>query len=157
MDTTVKPGWRDFGRVDALARFDALLALLMDLAEENRRVPILVEGPRDAATLRAFGCAGEIVAFQSGEGLAIVVERVAREHPRVILLPDWDERGERHFDQLATLCAGAGARVERTFWDRIPRALSLPLKDVESLLPYVERGLEQHYRRGMEEHFAQGR
>jgi 5S rRNA maturation endonuclease (ribonuclease M5) len=140
--------------VDAVARLDTLLDLLAQLAEANARVPIVVEGPRDAAALRAFGCRGDAIAFQSGQPLAVVVESIAARHKEIILLPDWDARGVRHFEQLATLFAANGARVDRTFWNRIPRALSLPLKDVESLLPHVERALERYHRRSLEEQFG---
>lgn len=139
------------------ARFEALLDVLDELREANREAPILVEGKRDVATLRALGCDGEIVQLHSGRTLHDVFESLGRAHPRVLIMVDWDRQGGRYRGLAERLASPHGARLDSTYRDAVRELLDLPIKDVESLHAYVTRGLAQHFNESVEEHLTRRR
>lgn len=138
--------------MDERARFEALLRLLDELAEENEEAPILVEGQRDVAALRALGCAGEIVPLKQGAPIAEVAHALALRWRRVVLLPDWDEAGRALRDLAVLQLASHGVRADLRYHERMVRDTELALKDVETLLPHVARGLRKFHERSIEEH-----
>ncbi|GEM_PF-169154 len=140
--------------MDERARFDALLVLLEDLVEANAETPILVEGQRDVAALRELGCRGAVMTIHSGDPLPDVVERVAERCRAVILLTDWDRKGDRFFDEFSSALAHRGVRCDRSFRDKIPAYARAAFKDVESLPSFVARGLARWHGKALEEHRA---
>lgn len=138
--------------MDERARFDALLGLLEELVEANDEVPILVEGQRDVASLRALGCRGAILTIHSGEPLPDVAERVAGATRAVIMLTDWDRKGDRFFEEFSMTLSRHGVKCDRSFRDRIPAYARAAFKDVESLAPFVRRGLHKWHQRDLDEH-----
>jgi len=121
-------------------RFQRLLKVLADLAEENESSPIVVEGRRDFDALHALGCLGEIVIFHSGGTMVEFCELLGRRSKRAILLMDWDRKGRSLQDDLSQGLALAGVEVNGTFRDLLKRWANAQVKDIESLAPYVERG-----------------
>jgi 5S rRNA maturation endonuclease (ribonuclease M5) len=95
-----------------------LQRVLEDLAEKNRRAPIIVEGEYDKRSLRALGVTGDIRMINQGSTVFGLCELIAAHHREAIILTDWDVRGGR------LLC-----RKDIT--------------DVESLHGFVERVAEQ--------------
>jgi 5S rRNA maturation endonuclease (ribonuclease M5) len=138
--------------MDERARFDALLGLLEELVEANDERPILVEGQRDVASLRALGCRGRLLTIHSGDPLVDVAERVAASTTDVILLTDWDRKGDRFFEEFTATLSRHGVRCDRSFRDRIPAYARAAFKDVESLAPFVRRGLQKWHQRDLDEH-----
>jgi 5S rRNA maturation endonuclease (ribonuclease M5) len=67
--------------------------LLSQLIEYNRQIPVVVEGRRDAESLKRLGLTGEILKIHSGKSLHDFCEGLAKQHPQFILLVDWDDRG----------------------------------------------------------------
>ncbi|HVL47621.1 MAG TPA: toprim domain-containing protein [Candidatus Thermoplasmatota archaeon] len=127
-------------------RFDRLLAVLDELVDANTDAPILVEGPRDVAALRALGCAGVVTAVNRGVSLVSLCESVAAAAPRrVILLTDWDRRGERLVEDLSRLLFANGARVDRAYRDRIRSNLDTGVNDVEALSAYVGTRVDAYF------------
>jgi len=138
--------------MDERARFDAFLALLEELVESNDATPILVEGQRDVAALRALGCRGRILVIHTGEPLVVVAERLASELREVILLTDWDRKGDAFFESFAGTLAREGVRCDRSFRDKIPAYARNAFKDVESLAGHVARGLHKFHGKALAEH-----
>jgi 5S rRNA maturation endonuclease (ribonuclease M5) len=68
---------------------------LLELREDNKLVPIIVEGDKDIAALRKFEMPGEIIRFNKGQSVADFCDIIAQRHPKIILLTDWDWRGGR--------------------------------------------------------------
>jgi 5S rRNA maturation endonuclease (ribonuclease M5) len=56
--------------------------------------PSCVEGKRDLETLRRLGIEGEVVTVNRGKGLYEVARELDR-YDDVVLLMDWDQRGEQ--------------------------------------------------------------
>lgn len=139
------------------ARFELLLGVLDELRDANADAPVLVEGLRDVASLRALGCTGELVPLNQGKTLYEVCEELARRAPLVILLTDWDRKGGYLRAETTRAIEGSAARVDATFRDRIRLYVDEPVKDVESLAGYVRRGLEKFFLESLEDHLQRVR
>ena len=68
---------------------------LVELREENKTVPIIVEGEKDIAALRRLEMTGEIIRFNKGQSVSNFCDTIAQKYPKIILLTDWDWRGGR--------------------------------------------------------------
>lgn len=84
-----------------LERAERLREVLGALFEVNKRVPVIVEGKKDALALQKLGLVGEVVILHRGKGLYEFCEDIAEKFPKVILLLDWDEKGEKLYSSLA--------------------------------------------------------
>jgi len=69
--------------------------ILLELQEENKRVPILVEGDKDIGALRKLNIKGIIISVNIGVSLSNFCDRIAQEYKNIIILTDWDWRGGR--------------------------------------------------------------
>jgi 5S rRNA maturation endonuclease (ribonuclease M5) len=67
--------------------------LIHQLIEYNQQVPVVVEGQRDAESLRHLGLTGEILKLHTGKTIHDFCEELAQRYSQFILLIDWDERG----------------------------------------------------------------
>jgi 5S rRNA maturation endonuclease (ribonuclease M5) len=74
---------------------EELEELLIELREENKTVPIIVEGEKDITALRKLDLTGEIIRFNTGQSIPDFCDSIARKHQKLILLTDWDWRGGR--------------------------------------------------------------
>jgi 5S rRNA maturation endonuclease (ribonuclease M5) len=75
-------------------RAERLREVIEYLQEINKRVPVIVEGKKDAAALRGLGLTGDIITLHNGSGLYDFCDNIAERFHRVILLLDWDRKGE---------------------------------------------------------------
>jgi 5S rRNA maturation endonuclease (ribonuclease M5) len=78
-----------------IERAERLREVLAALLEINNVVPIIIEGKRDASALRHLGFAGEIITLHRGQNLYDFSEEIIENHPKVVLLLDWDPKGEQ--------------------------------------------------------------
>jgi 5S rRNA maturation endonuclease (ribonuclease M5) len=123
--------------VDA-ERAERVREILQALYEVNKRVPIIVEGRRDADALRRIGLVGDIITLHAGKGLYEFCEVIAGKFQHVILLMDWDDKGEKLFRALADDLKG--------LWEEfaplreIIRVLcQKDIKDIEGIPSLLER------------------
>ncbi len=75
--------------------------LVSQLIEYNQHIPVVVEGQRDAESLKRLGLTGEILKLHSGKSLHDFCEGLAKRYPQFILLMDWDERGNDLLEKIA--------------------------------------------------------
>lgn len=68
---------------------------LSELREENKTIPIIVEGDKDIAALRKLEMTGELIRFNKGQSVSDFCDDIARKYRKIILLTDWDWRGGR--------------------------------------------------------------
>ena len=66
---------------------------LDELSEENKKVPVIVEGEKDIEALRKLGLTGEIITVNVGMSLTEFCDHLARKFKEIIILTDWDRRG----------------------------------------------------------------
>lgn len=81
-------------------RAEKIKEVLYYLYEINKLVPIIVEGKRDKKALREIGFEGEIITLHSGKSIYEFSETIANRFEKVILLIDWDEKGEELYSKI---------------------------------------------------------
>ena len=79
---------------------------LEELREENKLVPIIVEGKKDVAALRVLGCTGLIITVNKGVSLTDFCDDIASMYDSVVLLTDWDRRGGSLCKRMMRLLKG---------------------------------------------------
>ncbi|HMK55449.1 MAG TPA: toprim domain-containing protein [Dissulfurispiraceae bacterium] len=119
-------------------RADRLREVLQALYDVNKRLPIIVEGKRDVQALRKIGLAGEIITLHGGQGIYEFCEDLTERFSHVVLLMDWDDKGEKLFRSLADHLTG--------LWEEfaplreILRVLcQKDIKDIEGMPGLLER------------------
>lgn len=81
-----------------LERAARLREVLEALYEANKKIPVIVEGKKDALALRKLGLMGEIIILHRGNSLYDFCEDISERFEKVIILLDWDTKGE-HLDR----------------------------------------------------------
>jgi len=66
---------------------------LVDLAEDNKNTPILVEGEKDIAALRQLCINGDIIILNAGVSIPNFCDWISRNYEKIIILTDWDRKG----------------------------------------------------------------
>lgn len=80
--------------LEDMERASRLREVLEALYEVNKKVPVIVEGKRDAMALRKLGLTGEVIILHSGNNLYEFSEDISERFERVVILLDWDDKGE---------------------------------------------------------------
>ena len=75
-------------------RAERLREIIEHLHDINERIPVIVEGKKDAAALRSLGLIGDVITLHNGKNLYDFCDDIARRFHRVVLLLDWDRKGE---------------------------------------------------------------
>jgi 5S rRNA maturation endonuclease (ribonuclease M5) len=79
--------------MDYKKNFQEIEKGLFELIEENKKVPIVVEGDKDVFSLRKLGIIGEIITVNSGFSIIDFCDIIANKYKEIILLTDWDRKG----------------------------------------------------------------
>ncbi len=123
--------------MDDLERLEKLEGLILELQQmSDKGTVIIVEGKRDRKALRALGITGDIE-LGTKKSILVFCEDVAREYNNVIVLTDWDEKG----DKLASLMEGylrsTSASVNMDIRRKIKNLVQKRIKDIESLDTHI--------------------
>jgi 5S rRNA maturation endonuclease (ribonuclease M5) len=121
-------------RADQLALLEKVLARLI---ASNRRDPVLVEGKRDVAALRILGLEGEILVLNRGKSIVERCEGIARMHDHVILLTDWDWKGEELHEKIKRGLQSTGVKADDSFWQALKRFCGGGTRTVEDLPGFI--------------------
>lgn len=81
-------------------RAEKIREVLHHLYEINKLVPIIVEGKKDRKALRDIGFDGEIITLHSGKSIYEFTETIAQKFEKIVLLIDWDEKGEELYSKV---------------------------------------------------------
>ncbi len=73
--------------------FEDLEKVLLELQEENKIIPIIVEGDKDIEALRKLGIKGLIISVNTGMSITNFCDKIARKYKEIIILTDWDRKG----------------------------------------------------------------
>jgi len=113
-----------------------IIASLQDASTEG--AVIIVEGKRDESALRSLGIRGPVMmaSYKSALNLA---EDVSRKYSQIIMLTDWDEKGEEMALNIEQHLRSVGSRADMDIRSKLKRLVRKEIKDVESLDFYVER------------------
>lgn len=122
-------------------RFEALQELFKVLSELNRKVPIIVEGRNDVIALRTLGLQGEIIQVHGGKNLYELSEEIHERFEQVILLIDWDRKGETLMKTLGDYLSGLweGYRTFRETLRFLCRDEALEVEEIPALMERLKR------------------
>jgi len=73
--------------------YEALKKALVELSEENKNTPVIVEGEKDIEALRKLDLTGVIISLNVGMSLTDFCDHIAEKYKEIIILTDWDRRG----------------------------------------------------------------
>jgi len=77
-----------------LERAERLRKVIEALYEINKNIPVIVEGNKDVSALRELGLVGKIIPLNGGKNLYDFCFDIAERSQKVIILLDWDKKGE---------------------------------------------------------------
>ncbi|NYT01324.1 MAG: topoisomerase [Methanosarcinales archaeon] len=132
------------GRVRCTYDMEGLEELISSLLEASERgAAIIVEGIRDRRALRSLGVRGPVILASRHPALNLA-EEVARQYDEIVVLTDWDDKGEEMARNLEQHLQWARAHADLEIRSRLKKLVRKEIKDVESLSIYVERVREQY-------------
>jgi 5S rRNA maturation endonuclease (ribonuclease M5) len=120
-------------------RYEEIVKVVDDLRELSGRMPVVVEGMRDAKALATLGIHTNVVTLSKGMSLFSFCEELSRSWREVVVLTDWDRKG----GQLARRLKEAFKANETKVVDEIRMQLVIltkkEVKDVEGMPSYLAR------------------
>lgn len=119
---------------------EKILGMLDRLAIQSAKgVLIIVEGENDIAVLRKLALSGEIIAAKKKRSfLALITEIENRDIEEVILLLDFDKRGQEWTKKLTRHLEQTNVKPNSFFWRKLRDLISHDVKDVEGMLHYLQ-------------------
>jgi len=117
-----------------LERVEELLSELSDYSD--RGAIIIVEGKRDILSLKKLGIEGDFE-LATRYSLFNFSERIAELGREVIILTDWDRRGDLLAVKLSEYFENFGLRPELQIRNKLKLISQKEIKDIESLYNYV--------------------
>jgi len=66
---------------------------LIELQDENKNIPIIVEGEKDIEALKKLGIKGAIISLNKGVSLTNFCDKLTHDYKEIIILTDWDRKG----------------------------------------------------------------
>lgn len=121
-----------------IERAERLRVVLQSLYEVNKRVPIVVEGRKDVKALRKVGLIGEIITLHGGKGIYEFAEDIAERYHRVLLLMDWDAKGDQLYRTVSAHLKGHWEEFA-PFREVIKLLCQKDVKDIEGIPVLLER------------------
>jgi len=126
---------------DAL-RCEMIERVLWDIREQSGGgAVIVVEGKHDVTSLRNLGICGKIVPL-GGQPLLNFADTLACGSDSVIVLTDWDRRGNELAQRIALYLQPHTVTVDTSLRDRLKKLVQKDIKDVQGLGRYLT-GLQQ--------------
>ena len=120
-------------------KLDKIEELLAELSEFSaREAIIIVEGKRDIFSLRKLGIEGNFE-LATNTPLYNFTETVSKIGNEVVVLTDWDRRGDLLAVKLSGYFENFGLKPELQIRHKMKLMCHKEIKDVESLYTYVAR------------------
>ncbi len=108
---------------------------IQELIEENKKMPVIVEGEKDIEALRKLGLTGEIIRFNKGLSISDFCDEISSKYKDAIILTDWDRKGGQLCHLLAKNLEG---RVHCNTKFRETFAKRSKTKTIEGLPSWIE-------------------
>lgn len=122
--------------IERLEKLEEVLDELQMLADSG--AIILVEGRKDADSLRFLGINGEIM-YASQQPLLELTEALAKSKKDIVLLTDWDKKGGIVARSIIRHLLNYGIMPNIDIRTRIRALVKKRIKDVESLHSYISK------------------
>ncbi|HJH30570.1 MAG TPA: toprim domain-containing protein [Methanosarcinaceae archaeon] len=97
---------------------------------------IIVEGKRDVLSLEKLGIKGRIET-STRQPLIYFAEKLAQDTTNIIIMTDWDRRGDILADKITIYLQNIGIMPDLAIRKRISSLVKREIKDVESLYSYM--------------------
>jgi 5S rRNA maturation endonuclease (ribonuclease M5) len=122
---------------ERLEKIEETIAKLVEISEKSKL--IVVEGKKDADTLRELGVAGTIFTVKTGgkSFLKAVTEIEALAPREVVLFLDFDRRGREGTMRLRQSLERVHIKVNIKLWQELRALTGHDIQCVESLLTYL--------------------
>jgi 5S rRNA maturation endonuclease (ribonuclease M5) len=119
-------------------RLSCIIEELKICVEEG--MPILIEGKKDEKALRELGIDGNFIKV-SGSGLKLfeIAEMAAQSSSKVIILTDFDKKGNELARRLSGDIQSLGSHPNLTIRRRIMGITRRYIKDIEGLPKYMNQ------------------
>jgi 5S rRNA maturation endonuclease (ribonuclease M5) len=118
-------------------RLEKIEELIDEMLQQSKDgTIIIVEGKRDIVALRKLGIRGRVEAVAQKTQLDLS-ERIANDGNDVIMLTDWDRRGDILSLKLTTYLRDLGTEPNLRIRERLKSLVKKEIKDVESLYTHV--------------------
>ncbi|MEM4258531.1 MAG: hypothetical protein QXL17_05200 [Candidatus Thermoplasmatota archaeon] len=114
---------------------DILEKNIEELIEENKTIPIIVEGEKDIVALRKLGIIGVIIQINRGLSITAFCDKLTQRYTSIILLTDWDEKGGKLFSMIKKNLKG---RVECITRYRDVFAMHVSVRTIEGLPSWID-------------------
>ena len=108
---------------------------LLELIDENRNIPIVVEGDKDIQALHKLEVNGIIISVNSGVSLTDFCDTLAQDYKDIIILTDWDRKGGY---LCHTIMKNLEGRVKCNTYYRKVFAKNSVIRTVEGLPSWIE-------------------
>ncbi|MEA3324229.1 MAG: toprim domain-containing protein [Euryarchaeota archaeon] len=124
---------------DAVRRYELIERVLQDLIEmSDRGAVIVVEGRNDESTLRNLGICGAIES-PCGQSLLHFTDSLASNYDSVIVLTDWDRRGNQLSTQIVKYLQSRDVVIDTDLRSRLKKLVQKDIKDVQGLKRHIMR------------------
>jgi len=120
-------------------RLEQLESVFLELEEESKRTPIIVEGRKDEVALGLLGVKSNVVTLSKGMSIFAFCESISRTSKRAIVLTDWDKKGGRLARMLKEALNANGVEVDSEIRAKLVILSKKEVKDIEGLPPFVSR------------------
>jgi len=122
---------------DAVRRYELIERVLQDLGEMSERgAVIVVEGKNDESTLRNLGICGAIES-PGGQSLLHFTDSLASNYDSVIVLTDWDRRGNQLSAQIVRYLQSHDVAINTDLRSRMKKLVQKDIKDVQGLKRHI--------------------
>lgn len=122
---------------------EKIVELVESLIEENESTPVIVEGKRDEIALRKIGLKGEILRLNLGMTLTGFCEFIINNYSRVILLLDWDKKGNELSILIEKILVSNGIVCRINYREEIQSIVGNSIRSVEEIYPLYVLSLEK--------------
>lgn len=119
-------------------RAERIRKIIETLIEANEKFPVIVEGKKDADALIKLGLTGKIITLHNGRNLYDFSEDIVDNFVKVIILLDWDAKGETLYRSLTENLTGLWEGFS-AFRELIKVLCQKDIKDVESIPKLLSR------------------
>ena len=120
-------------------RLERIEELLQELSEYSERgAVIIVEGKRDILSMKRLGIKGSFE-LATRHSLFNFSEKIASLGCDVIILTDWDRRGDMLAAKLSEYFENFGIKPELQIRNKLRLITQKEIKDIESLYTYVSK------------------
>ncbi|MEA1895635.1 MAG: toprim domain-containing protein [Euryarchaeota archaeon] len=122
---------------DAVRRYELIERVLEDLIERsNSGAVIVVEGRNDRSTLCNLGICGAIES-PCGQSLLHFADSLASNYDHVIVLTDWDRRGNQLSAQIVRYLQSRDVVIDTDLRSRLKKLVQKDIKDVQGIKRHI--------------------